>query len=25
MSFEHPTGSPLFAASISDSNAAFLD
>ncbi|OAX31392.1 hypothetical protein K503DRAFT_660131, partial [Rhizopogon vinicolor AM-OR11-026] len=25
MSFERPTGSPLFVASIGDSNAAFLD
>jgi transposase InsO family protein len=25
MSFERPTGTPLFVASISDSNAAFLD
>jgi len=25
MSFEHPTGTPLFVASISNSNAAFLD
>jgi hypothetical protein len=25
MSFERPTGSPLFAASISDSNSAFLN
>ncbi|KAJ8580857.1 hypothetical protein M405DRAFT_752723, partial [Rhizopogon salebrosus TDB-379] len=25
MSFEHPTGTPLFVATISGSNAAFLD